>query len=857
MNNLKDGIKGLSEAQVKKRRAQYGKNEVKDRGSRGLFQIILAQFKDFLILILVVAAIISYFVGDIANFYILLIVIGINTILGSVQEYRAEKALDSLKKILPIKAKVIREGQVKTIEAWRLVPGDIVMVESGDRVSADMEIIKSLSIKADQSVITGESLPVNKSKKEELFSGSVIVGGHGLAEVIATGFKAKVGKIASHLAVQDELTPLQKRLNYLGKVLAIFVGFFSALIFLLGLLKGMNYVEILIYSISILVSAVPESLPIVTTLALALGVIKMSRHKAVVRHLPAIETLGTINVIASDKTGTLTRNELTAKEIWTEEGRYQIEGAGYSPNGIIIDQNGEQLHNHCLDSSLNRLILTGVLANSAELSRSNGHYQIIGDPTEGSLLVLAKKVGLLSKRKEIEIVEEMPFSSDRKMMSVVVDQDREYFCYSKGAPEVILDKANRVYTGKGEEKLNKKRKDEWLDKAQKLAKRGFRVLAFGYKKISKFSKDEEGQVFLGLIGLVDPPLPEAVRALEDAKKLGVETIIITGDHKLTARWVVEQLGIELSENEIVTGEELDQLRDEELEKLIKKVKLWARITPDQKKRLVKTLKKMGKSVAVTGDGVNDSPALKTADVGIAMGRQGTDVAIESADVVLKDDRFSSIISAIKYGRSIYDNIKKFLTFLLSGNFDEIMLVTVAFALSLPQPFTAGQILWINLITDSFPALALAFESPEGKNLDGPRDPNKGIIRPIIKYALFIGFIALVLSLVVLIYFQNIDHSRLRTYIFSIAVFIELFAVFSVRSKKPFWQENPFKNKLLVLAVAFSVVLQLIAIYSPISTLLKTTPLVAWEWAMILAIGAFSYLIIELTKYYKPEFLEQG
>jgi Ca2+-transporting ATPase len=810
-------------------------------------------------LLLVVAAVIAFFVGEITNTYILLIIVVINTVLGSVQEYRAEKALESLKRILPLKVKVIRDGQSQEILAWQLVPGDLVIIESGDKVPADLEVVKESSLKVNQAVVTGESLPVDKSLGEEMYSGSVVVSGHGQAVVTAIGAKAKVGKIASHLSVQDELTPLAKRLNYLGKVLAIIAGLLSAIIFIFGLFKGMGYEDILIYSISILVSAVPESLPIVTTLALALGVIKMSRYKAVVRHLQAIETLGTINVIASDKTGTLTRNELTAKEIWTSEGRYQVEGTGYLPRGKIVDKEGDLVSKDRLPVALEKTIFSGVWANNAQLTRSDGQdWQVIGDPTEGSLLVLAKKVGLLARKDEVKVVDEISFNSERKMMSVIIDEGRDYFLYSKGAPEVILEKSKSIQINGKSEKLTDESRERWLNNAQKMAQRGFRVLAFGYKRTSRFNQKEDGLIFTGLVGMIDPPLSEASQALEEAKILGIDTIIITGDHKLTAKWVTNQLGFKLKDNQIMTGDQLDNLSDEELLDKITKVKLWARITPDQKKRLVEKMKERGWSVAVTGDGVNDAPALKKADVGIAMGRQGTDVAIESADVVLEDDRFSSIIWAVKYGRTIYDNIKKFLTFLLSGNFDEIMLVTIAFAFSLPQPFTAGQILWINLITDSFPAMALAFESP-GENISQskPREPDKGIIRPIIKYAMFIGGIALAFSLILLIIFQDIDHSRLQTYIFTLAVFIELFAVFAVRSNKPFWQENPFKNKLLVLAVIFSVILQLIAIYSPISSLLQTKPLVAWEWGMIILISAVSYLIIELVKHFKPEFLTKA
>ncbi len=847
----------MTQAQVKKRTAQFGKNVIEDKGGRSLFKIILSQLSNFLILLLIAASIISLLVKDMVDFYILIIIVIVNTSMGAIQEYRAEKALDSLKKMLPLRVKVIRDGEKDIIPASDLVPGDIIILDSGDSIPADAKLLESTQIRVDEAILTGESVPVRKSieKDNQLYSGTIIVKGHGLAEVVQTGVRAKIGEIAAHIDIKDKATPLQKRLNYLGKIIAIVAGSLCLVVFILGVIRGFPLTEILIYAVALMISAVPESLPIVTTLALALGVIKMSQQKAVVRHLPAIETLGTINFIASDKTGTLTRNELTVKEIWTEDDHYQVEGTGYEPIGRLIDSNGDFVDSKEVNN-LSKLIEIGAICNSADLAKSSKtqDWQIIGDPTEGALLVLAKKTGLGQARQDIEIVKEYSFTSERKMMTVVVDQDREYIAYSKGAPEIIIDRSRRIMVDGQIKPFSKKQKEEWLENSKKMAMRGFRVLAFALKKTGRDDQHEQDLVFTGLTGLVDPPLPDATKSLREAKALGIRTVIVTGDHQLTAKWVAKNMGIKLDDSQIEVGDKLDKLSDKELAGKIEQIKLWARTTPVQKQRLVKAMIKKGWSVAVTGDGVNDAPALKASHVGIAMGKQGTDVARQSADVVLKDDRFSSIISAIKYGRTIYDNIRKFLTFFLSVNFDEIFLIIIAFLANLPQPLTAAQILWVNLITDSFPALAIAFESPDDKELGKPRDPNSSIIKPIIKHAIFIGFISLFFSLIILIVFRDIEVDRLRTYVFTLTAFFQLFIVFSIRSDKPFWQESPFKNRLLVLAVLFSTSLQLLAIYSPLGNLLRTTPLVAWEWLMILSITTVSYFIVEIVKSFKPKFM---
>jgi len=843
-------LSGLSLPEIKKKQAQFGLNALPEKGYRNLAKIVLGQLANLLILILVAAAIVSFVVGNYIDFYILLAVVILNTAMGTILEYRAEKTLYALKKILPLEVNVIRKGRLQTIEAKQLVPDDIIQLEAGDQVPADAELITASEFRLDQSVLTGESVPVPKSPKQDkkIYSGTTVVSGHAQARVTLTGIRARIGKIADKISVQEESTPLQKRLFYLGKVLAVIVGIATAIIFLLGIWRGMELGEIFIYSISLLVSAVPESLPVVTTLALAIGVIRMSRHQAITRHLPALETLGTVNVIASDKTGTLTKNELTVKEVWLSSGNYLVEGSGYEPHGQIINNQGGITN---IDNSpdLEEVIKTAAICNNAQLTQVNsvGDWQVIGDPIEGALLVLAKKAKLLSSVRDLDRFKELPFSSESKRMTVVIKDNNEFTAYSKGAPETMIKLCTQIKVDGRVTDFNEKLKQDWLNKAQQLAERGYRILAIAKNPINKFDHPEKNLIFLGLIAMIDPPLVEAAKSLREASALGLKTVIITGDHKLTAKWVVERMGIKVSEDEIMVGSQLDRTSPEELKELVKKVKVWARITPEQKQKIVRTMKDIGWSVAVTGDGVNDAPAMKEADVGIAMGKQGTDVARQAADLVLRNDRFSAIVAAIKYGRTIYDNIRKFFTFLLSGNFDEIMLVSIAFIFALPQPFTAAQILWINLVTDTFPALALAFEKPEDKNLGKPRDPRKGIIIPILRYALFIGMVFLLACLAVFLYFKDIDPVRLRTYIFTLAVVLELAVVFAIRSDKPFWKESPFKNKVLVLAVIISLILQLLAIYSPLNQILKTVPLNISEWGMIIGLSFVSYLIVEVVK----------
>ena len=717
---------GLSSKQVEENKAKYGENELQEKKKEPLIKKFIAQFKDFSIIVLIIAAIVSGVVGvaqgeGFTDTIIILIVVLLNAVIGVAQESKAEKSLEALRKLSEHAAKVVRDGKEQVIPARELVPGDLVIIETGDYVSADLRIIEAVNLKSQESSLTGESVPVEKSieaiEGEEigigdrvnmLFSSSLITYGRGKAIVVETGMNTEVGKIAGMLnETEKQETPLQKRLNSLGKTLGIAALAICAFIFVLGLLQGKDVISMFMTAVSLAVAVIPEGLVAVSTIVLAIGVQKMVKKNAIVKKLPAVETLGSSTVICSDKTGTLTQNKMTVEKVFC--------------NDVTVDVNKVET-----TEDFNKLVYNCMLCNDSRMLETG---ELAGDPTETALIDMAFNLEYQEAivRENLR-VEEVPFDSNRKLMTTVNENNGKYRVYTKGGVDELLARCNS-YLFKGEIRTNLEDYSRWIrENNENMAKDALRVLAFAYKDIDHMPSKEEmetiesGLTFIGMVGMIDPPREEAKKAVEKCKHAGIKTVMITGDHKITAVAIAKKLGILENEDEALTGLELDKISDEELTKNIRKYSVYARVSPEHKVRIVKAWQANGEIVAMTGDGVNDSPALKTADIGCAMGKVGTEVAKEAADVILTDDNFATIVSAVEEGRRIYDNILKVIQFLISCNVGEVIVLLLAtlFAPLMAKTFGISDvtmiqlllpihILWINLVTDTFPALALAFD----------------------------------------------------------------------------------------------------------------------------------------------------
>ena len=717
---------GLSSKQVEENKAKYGENELQEKKKEPLIKKFIAQFKDFSIIVLIIAAIVSGVVGvaqgeGFTDTIIILIVVLLNAVIGVAQESKAEKSLEALRKLSEHAAKVVRDGKEQVIPARELVPGDLVIIETGDYVSADLRIIEAVNLKSQESSLTGESVPVEKSieaiEGEEigigdrvnmLFSSSLITYGRGKAIVVETGMNTEVGKIAGMLNnTEKQETPLQRRLNSLGKTLGIAALAICAFIFVLGLLQGKDVISMFMTAVSLAVAVIPEGLVAVSTIVLAIGVQKMVKKNAIVKKLPAVETLGSSTVICSDKTGTLTQNKMTVEKVFC--------------NDVTVDVNKVET-----TEDFNKLVYNCMLCNDSRMLETG---ELAGDPTETALIDMAFNLEYQEAivRENLR-VEEVPFDSNRKLMTTVNENNGKYRVYTKGGVDELLARCNS-YLFKGEIRTNLEDYSRWIrENNENMAKDALRVLAFAYKDIDHMPSKEEmetiesGLTFIGMVGMIDPPREEAKKAVEKCKHAGIKTVMITGDHKITAVAIAKKLGILENEDEALTGLELDKISDEELTKNIRKYSVYARVSPEHKVRIVKAWQANGEIVAMTGDGVNDSPALKTADIGCAMGKVGTEVAKEAADVILTDDNFATIVSAVEEGRRIYDNILKVIQFLISCNVGEVIVLLLAtlFAPLMAKTFGISDvtmiqlllpihILWINLVTDTFPALALAFD----------------------------------------------------------------------------------------------------------------------------------------------------
>ncbi len=859
-----DPTKGLSSAEAKKRLAIYGPNKLQTAKKESWLAILMRQFTDPLVLILIVAAAVSFAIGERGDAYTILAIVVLNAILGFVQEFKAEKALEALQKMLSPKCKVLRDGSVIKIDSKKLVPGDIVVLDIGDRVPADMRIIEAVNLKVDESPLTGESTPAHKSsepvhqnaaladRKSMLWMGTTVVNGYAKGVVVATGMHTEFGKIAKLTAtVEQKETPLQRKLAVLGKKLGIISIAISVLVAIVGYLFGKQLFEMFMTGISLAVAVVPEGLPAVVTITLALGIKAMIRQNALLRRLEAAENLGSANVICTDKTGTLTKNEMTVRSIWLFGNELHTTGLGYDPAGHF-EKDGKRYDYHG-DKLLQKLLHSGLVCNHASLAKKNDRWQVTGDPTEAALIVAAYKAHLV--RGDEKIVSEFSFNSERKRMSVIVDEDGKRIAYIKGAPEVLIQRAGFYEDYEGVKPLTQERRQEFEKAYVEYAKNGLRTLALGYKVVppsSRLSPDEveKNIVLLGIVGIIDPPREEVPAAIATAKSAGIQVVMITGDAPLTALAVAREIGLEATR--AITSSEMSAMSDEQLRTAIKEGVIFARVTPADKLKIVTLLQEENLIVAMTGDGVNDAPALKKADIGIAMGLRGTDVAKGAADLILLDDNFATIIKAVKEGRRQYDNIKKFVTYLLSSNTGEVVAIFFNILFGGPLLLLPVQILWMNLVTDGMTAVALGVEPAERDVMQRPpRAINAPFLerRNILMMLLLGSYIGIGTLWIFHHYLATHNVALAQTAAFTAIIILEKMNVFNFRSLRlPMYSIGFFSNPWLLLAWSVTVGSQVAAVYfPPLQRMLHTVPLRLEDWGLIFAVALPIFIVMELYK----------
>jgi Ca2+-transporting ATPase len=855
---------GLSSDEARRRLDQYGPNELEHRRPKSVLTIFLQQFMSPLIYILFAAAIISLALGHIIDAEVILFVVLANALIGTFQEGKAVKAVESLRQLVSPEATVIRGGERRRINASNLVPGDLLEITAGDKIPADARLIDIVRLKVNESALTGEADAADKfnltlpqditlaDRDNMAYAGTVALEGHGKGLVTETGMRTEVGHIAARITGEEQVkTPLQRRIAAFGNLLVLAVPSIGLLIIIVGVLRGFRLLEIFLVAVSLTVSAIPEGLPAVITVILALGMRRMAERKAVVRKLMAVEALGTATVICSDKTGTLTKNEMTVTELYTGIV-LDVTGAGYSTVGEFLC-NGYAAD---LGENIFLLLKAAVLANDAELKAGS----VIGDPTEGALLVVSIKAGILPEevRSYNSRIDEIPFSAERRYMATLNDDLMGgRYIYAKGSPESVLSLCNRFIDLNGKIKpLDKAVESNFLKQAADMAGRALRVLGFAFSAVDT---DQEaigdeigGMAFIGLAGMIDPPRPEAIGAVSIVREAGIRVIMITGDHKLTATAIARQLGIYDEGDLVLGGHELEELTDEELEEKVGIISVYARVSPLQKLRIVKAWQKNGAVVAMTGDGVNDAPAINRADIGIAMGITGTDVAKEAAKMVLLDDNFATIEAAVEEGRTIYTNLKKVILYLFSTNLGEVVTILVSVLAGLPLPLLPVQILWINLATDGVAVIPLGLEPMErGVMKEPPRDPEESLLTA--DMLIFIISVSLIMAtgtlLLFHLYASGQDFARARTIAFTAMVTFQLFNAFSCKSvRESVLNRNLLNNRFLIGAVLFGFILQMGALYLPFGNhIFRTVPLDVPTFLLTIGITALIIPALEIIK----------
>ena len=869
-----DMIKGLSSEQVEEKRSVYGTNEIVSKNKKSIAKMILEQFQDFMIIILIIAAVISGVVGQsngegFTDSIIILVIVILNAVIGVIQELKAQKSLESLKNLSAPHSKVIRDGKLQDLESKYLVPGDIVVLETGDYVPADLRLIEAVNLKTQEAALTGESLPVEKNTekidKEDIgigdrlnqaFSSSLVTYGRGKGIVVSIGMQTEVGKIATMLdSVDDSETPLSRRLEALGKTLGIAALVICLVIFAVGsFVHGREIFEMFMTAVSLAVAAIPEGLPAISTIVLSIGVQRMVKRNAIIRTLPSVETLGSATVICSDKTGTLTQNKMTVEKIFYNNEIFGVEEKKYN-----------------VDDHLRLLMNSMILCNDTKVTKDGEEFKLAGDPTETALVDLGIKLNMLKTTMDDENprVEEIPFDSERKLMSTVNNTNQGLFVYTKGGVDEILSKCSKIYLDNQEMALSAENINYIKQVNEEMAKGALRVLAMAYKRVDKvptrneMNNLESELVYIGMVGMIDPARPEAKEAVEKCKTAGIKPVMITGDHKVTAMAIAKDIGILENESEAITGSELEKMPQEELEKNVKNYSVYARVSPEHKVRIVKAWQSQGEVVAMTGDGVNDAPALKTADIGAAMGIVGTDVAKEAADVVLTDDNFATIVSAVEEGRRIYDNILKAVQYLLSSNIGEIIVLFVATMFGwLAEPLLPIHILWINLVTDSLPALALSVDPAEKDIMKRKARKDKNIFSKGMTFrVIYQGIMVGVLTLLAFCIGCRFDFASLanpevamtaQTMAFAVLAMSELVHAYNVRSNK----ESIFKLKLktnmvLVFATLVSLLLMVVVLGVPVlQGMFEVTELSITNWVWVILLSLAPLTIVEILKLFK-------
>jgi Ca2+-transporting ATPase len=889
---------GLSQEEAQKRLSEFGPNELKKEKGKSPIKLFVEQFADILIVILLIATGLSIYLGELIDAIVIIAIVMACAILGFVEEYRSEKALEALKKMTAPTAMVLRDGKEIKVQTSEIVPGDIILLYTGDKVPADARLIEAINLKIDEASLTGESSPVNKyvkplpedtplpDRRNTVFTGTVVVYGRGKAVITSTGMNTEFGKIAKMVQVtEEEETPLEKRMASVGKWIGILSIAVCLTVAVIGIFEGRNPLDMILWGVSLAVAAVPEALPAIVTGALAVGMYRMAKVNTIVRRLPAVETLGCTSVICSDKTGTMTKGEMTVQRIYTNDKALKVSGVGYEPEGEFLFE--DKKIDPAQEDELVTLLKVAILCNDAKLEKETEteRWIVKGDPTEGALVVAAAKAGLWKEEleKEAPRIGEIPFSSERKCMTTAhIVSSKKKVAFMKGAPEIVLDKCTKIFVNGKVRKITRDDRTKILKVNEAMAMQALRNLGFAFRELPESmetfdEKIENDMIFAGIMGMIDPPREEVKDAIYLCRKAGIDVVMVTGDHKLTAVAVAKELNL-LGENEyegkVLTGEELDKMSDEQFNEIVENIVIYARVSPEHKMRIVKAWKAKGKVVAMTGDGVNDAPALKMSDIGVSMGITGTEVTKEASDMVLTDDNFASIVKAVKEGREIYGNIKKYLTYLLRCNVMEIL---VMFIVMVGVPYIAGaayhadpsqdpkssplvaltaiQLLWVNLTTDGLPAIALGVDPGDPDLMERkPRDPNESVFTRDVKlYLTFVPIIMTVLLLFGYFFYRPWEGSaqltEARTQLLTAMILMELVNAISARSLTyPVFKVGLFKNKFLWYAILSSFGLQLIVLYTPIQTVFGVTSPEPLDWAFAILFTAITFGSLEIGKY---------
>ena len=880
--------RGLSQEEAARRLEQLGPNELAEKPRPSMWALLLSQFNNFLIIILLVASVISILLGEFIDAGAIIAIVILNAVLGVIQESKAEEALAALKKMAAPEAHVIRDGHLISIPAREVVPGDLVVLETGNYVPADVRLVESANLRIEEASLTGESVPAKKDARAILpadaplgdrqnmaFMGTLVTYGRGRGIVVATGMQTQIGRIAAMIQeVEEEATPLQQKLDQLGRWLGIAALVICGVIFLAGVLRGISVLEMFMTAVSLAIAAVPEGLPAVVTICLALGMQRMIQRHALIRRLPAVETLGSATVICSDKTGTLTQNEMTVVQVWADNTLLNVTGEGYRPEGEFMDRSEvvDPRGYPAVDLLLRGMLLCNDARLEAVEASDNGgrpSWRIAGDPTEGALVVLAAKAGYW--KDEMERLQprlaEIPFDSGRKRMTTIHPNERGgYIAFVKGAPDIVLQHATHIYVDGTVRELTDFDRERILEVNASLASNALRVLALAYRELDELPAEptpelvEKDLVFVGLVGMIDPARAEVRDAIRVARQAGIRPVMITGDYPNTAVAIAKDLNLLRPQGKVLTGAELDRISDEELVRIVEDVDVFARVSPEHKMRIVEALRQRGHIVSMTGDGVNDAPALKRADIGVAMGITGTDVSKQTADMVLTDDNFASIVAAVEEGRIIYSNIRKFVFFLLSCNVGEILVIFLATIAGLPLPLTAIQLLMLNLLTDGAPALALGVERGDPDTMERPPRPvnepviNKEMLIGIAVQAVAITAATLTAFLIGLRAFPD-NLAGAQTMAFATLSLSELFRAYTSRSERySVFAIGVFSNKYMQYAFLASLAILLAIIYVPVLDPIFDTAFLGWEhWAEILPLVLIPSVAAEITKW----FLRQG